>query len=157
MGKPPVQKARTQADDAQEILPVEVLIEQALEGKVLKRELGAVTEKLTQIVISEQFSGPLPHPRHFREYEQIAPGSANRMIAMAERNLEYNIASHEKAQKADIEDTRLGVLLGAGLFALLITGAFGSLFVTDNPVIPGIFLGAAALGAIPVFVNGRKR
>lgn len=34
---------------------------------------------------NEQFSGPIAHPKHLREYEDIVPGSAERIISMAEK------------------------------------------------------------------------
>jgi hypothetical protein len=46
--------------------------------------------------------------------------------------------------------------LGAGLFGLLIVGAFASLFVTANPIVPGLFLGTAAIGGVVAFIKGRN-
>ena len=42
-------------------------------------------------IIKEQsfFSGPLPPPELFKQYEEILPGSANRILKMAEK--EQNI------------------------------------------------------------------
>ncbi|MEW6200669.1 MAG: DUF2335 domain-containing protein [bacterium] len=34
--------------------------------------------------IAARYSGPIPLPEHLQKYEQILPGSANRIISMAE-------------------------------------------------------------------------
>lgn len=135
---------------------IEDAIERALEGKVAKRELPEVTRRITQIAVSEQFSGPMPHPKHLREYNDILPGAAERIVSMAERNLEHNIDMDRKVIEAEVADRKLGMYLGAGLFGLLIVGAFATLFVTTNPVVPGLFLGTAAIGGVVAFIKGRN-
>jgi hypothetical protein len=42
------------------------------------------------------------------------------------------------------------------LFGSLVVGAFASLFVTTNAVVPGLFLGSAAVGGNALFIKGRK-
>ncbi len=98
----------------------------------------------------------MPHPKHLREYDDVVPGAAERILSMAERNLEHNVGMDQKVVGADIADRKLGMWLGAGLFALLILGAFLTLFVTSNPVVPGLFLGTAAIGGVVAFIRGRN-
>jgi hypothetical protein len=62
----------------------------------------------------------------------------------------------QKVVSADVADRKLGMYLGAGLFGLLIVGAFASLFVTANPIVPGLFLGTAAIGGVVAFIKGRN-
>jgi len=37
------------------------------------------------VAASETFRGPLPHPRHLKDYDDIVPGSAAKIINMAYR------------------------------------------------------------------------
>lgn len=160
MGKPPNRPpeagAETNERQTTAVVRIEDAIERALEGKVAKRELPEVTRRITQIAVSEQFSGPMPHPKHLREYDDILPGAAERILSMAERNLEHNIDMDQKVVGAEVADRKLGMYLGAGLFGLLIVGAFATLFVTTNPVVPGLFLGTAAIGGVVAFIKGRN-
>lgn len=121
-----------------------------------KRELTEVTRRITEIAVSEQFSGPMPHPRHLREYDEILPGAAERILSMAERNLEHNVSMDRQVVNAEVADRKLGMLLGAGIFALLIFGAFAALFVSDSAIVPGLFLGTAAIGGVVAFIRGRN-
>ncbi|QCO57631.1 DUF2335 domain-containing protein (plasmid) [Pseudorhodobacter turbinis] len=138
------------------VLKIEDAIERELEGKVQKREITEVARRITQIAVSEQFSGPMPHPKHLREYDEILPGAAERILSMAEQNLEHSMGMDRTVIAAEIEDTKRGMRYGACLFFALILGAFASLFVTNNPIVPGLFLGAAAIGGIVSFIKGRN-
>lgn len=75
---------------------------------------------------------------------------------MAEKNLKHNMEMNSKALGAEIDDAKRGMLLGAGLFAMLILGAFLSQFLTDSEIVPGIFLGAAVIGGVGAFIRGRN-
>jgi uncharacterized membrane protein len=159
LGKPPSRQpelgAETTHTESTEVR-IEDAIERVLEGKVARRDLNEVARRITQIAVSEQFSGPMPHPKHLRDYDEILPGAAERILAMAERNLKHNMTMDEKVMEAEVDDLKLGMWLGGGLFGLLILAAFGSLFVTENAVIPGLFLGAAAVGGVVAFIKGRN-
>ncbi|MFV0336095.1 MAG: DUF2335 domain-containing protein [Tropicimonas sp.] len=98
----------------------------------------------------------MPHPKHLREYDEVLPGAAERILSMAEYNLEHSISMDQKLAGAEIADRKLGMWLGAGLFGLLIVGAFASLLITSNPVVPGLFLGTAAIGGVVAFIKGRN-
>lgn len=138
------------------VATIEDLIEKELEGKVQRRDLVSVTQRITQIAVSEQFSGPMPHPKHFREYEAILPGAAERILSMAERNLSHNIEGSKTALNAEIDDRRRGMRFGALLFGSLIACAFVSVYLTTNPIVPGLFLGTAAIGGVAAFIKGRN-
>ena len=116
MGKPPATNLKRAEASSATGATIENLIEHVLEGKVAKRELPAIAARLTKTAVSEQFSGPMPHPKHLREYEDILPGAAERMMSMAERNLEHNISATKTALGAEIEDAKRGMRYGAVLF-----------------------------------------
>lgn len=156
MPKPPTTNSKQAEQTTHALAKLEELIEHELEGKVAKRELPAVAARLTKIAISEQFSGPMPHPKHLREYEEILPGAAERILSMTEKNLQHNMDADSRALEAEIEDSKRGMQYGAGLFGLLIVLGFASLFVTDSAVVPGIFLSVAAIGGITAFIKGRN-
>ena len=40
--------------------------------------------RTTAVAVSQSFSGPLPPPEVLEHYERIAPGTAERLLAMAE-------------------------------------------------------------------------
>jgi len=154
MSKPPVtlpsaKSGHTNSD-------IETAVERTLEGKVARRDLPDVARQITQLIVNEQFSGPLPHPKHMRDYEAALPGAAERILAMAELSLQSSVKLNADILAAETQDRKRGMYLGAGLFALLILCGFGSIFVTDDAIVPGLFLGAAAIGGITAFIRGRN-
>lgn len=137
-------------------LDIETAVERILEGKVARRDLPEVARQITQLIVNEQFSGPLPHPKHLRDYDAALPGAAERILAMAELNLASTLQLNAAIHASETQDRKRGMYLGAGLFALLFLCGFASLFVTENAVVPGLFLGAAAIGGITAFIRGRS-
>lgn len=106
------------------------------------------------MMVSENFRGPIAHPRHLRAYEEIEPGAANRIITMAEKAQDTNIDLDTRALDAEIADQKRGMWMGFSALIIFVLAAtlFGLL---GNVVMAGLFLSAAAFGAIGVFVNGR--
>lgn len=128
--------------------PIEAKVAKVLEGKVQRKEIGKVTEQIAQIAVSENFSGPIPQPRHFAGYESVQPGSADRILTMAEKGQDHTMAMQREALRNEERDQRLGVLVGAGLLLFLM--AFGTLavYLTGDWKAATPFLGAATLAGV---------
>lgn len=117
---------------------------------------GEVVRRVSTTLRAEFFSGPIAHPRHLREYEDICPGAADRIISMAENQNNHLMALEQRALQAEISDQRLGMVLGALAFFALLGAAAATALISNSLTLPGLFLGAAALGVIGKFINGRK-
>lgn len=135
---------------------VEDAVMRILGDKVAAGDLPELSRQISQVMVSEQFSGPMPHPRHLRDYDEILPGAAERLMSMAETNLHHFTSTESKALNAEISDRRLGMWLGAGSFTLLVTAGFGAIFVASSPLVPLMFLGAASVGGVTSFIKGRN-
>ena len=72
-----------------------------------KRE--AFIRELTRVQLQYHYSGPIPHPNMFRDYERIMPGSGDRILALVEKRQEHSIKMQEMELKAviQIESTQL--------------------------------------------------
>lgn len=157
MGTEPTKRTtpqREQAPDPTETFEAEV--DRQIGDLVPQKARREIVSRMTAIVIGESFSGPIAHPRHLREYEAVSPGAADRIISMAESRNDHHIDMEKSVLRAEERDQRLGMLLGAGLFAALIVSAFFIAVTTHDAVLAGVFLGAAALGGIAVFIKGRN-
>lgn len=49
-----------------------------------------------QAIRQESFSGPIPHPELLQKYDEVKPGFAERIISMAERQLDHRINCEDK-------------------------------------------------------------
>lgn len=111
---------------------------------------------MTSLIVSEQFSGPIAHPKHLKAYEEISPGAAERIISMAETSQQHHIAMDKAVFTAEVNDRKLGMWLGAGAFFFLVACALVTALVVESEVVPGLFLGAAAVGGVGLFIKGRQ-
>lgn len=67
------------------------------------------------------FIGPLPHPELLAGYERASPGSAERIIAMAEKQGDHRRTQEDRLLRASIASEKRGQLL-AFLLASLVCG-----------------------------------
>ena len=141
--------------DTEVIDPVQAEIEKRLDGLLPPGERDEIIRQVVAIVHSESFSGPIAHPNHLREYELIQPGAADRIIAMAEKQQDHIIVMERTVVEKEFSDRRWGMVLGALTFGLLISGALVA-GLSDKTAVALAFLGAAAIGGVGLFVNGRR-
>lgn len=111
---------------------------------VIRREIRAI-----------EFSGPLPHPEILEGYERVLPGSADRILSMAENEGEHRRTIEKTIVKTDIIRSYLG--LGSG-FIIALVGLGGSIYlgINDKPWASGIMGAGTVTGLVTVFVVGEK-
>lgn len=152
MSKPPVKSEKPSQPN--EATSLEAELERQLAPILPSAQRSQVLTRIVRIVQSESFSGPIAHPKHLREYEEILPGSAERIVAMAESSLAHAQSLQDRAMRADIEDMRTGRWLGAGMLTVLIAAASVAA-VYENTTLALAFLGTGVLGAVGHIINGR--
>jgi uncharacterized membrane protein len=88
-----------------------------------------------------------------REYEEILPGSAERIVAMAERAQRHNQEMESKIVSASIATNRQAMYLG---FAALISLIGGAIYagMNDNNILAGILLAGGVLGGATTLIRG---
>lgn len=116
---------------------------------------GKVISIIEQVVEEEVFSGPAPHPRMLAEYDLALPGSANRVLTIAEKEQSHRHWWEKVALVAEIGLNYLGQILGFLVSLALMYGAFKSAEI-NQPVVACAFLAASAVGMVSVFVTGRR-
>lgn len=123
--------------------------------------LGEVVEKYPELkrrlqITSMKFHGPLPHPSILQQYDKIAPGIANRIITMAEKDSEHIRYMQRKSLLAKMLEVTLGQIFAFGIG--LATLAASVFLTTSDHAIVGTLLGTGGLaGLVSVFIWGRTR
>lgn len=157
MTKPPEKLAKPAATTiTQPDGELEAVVDRALTGVVSGRQVKQVKDQLMAYMVSERFSGPLPHPRHMEAYADLIPDGANRLMSMAEKTLQHHIDMEKQAHGAEQRDRTLGMVLGFCGFLALIGGAVLAVYLGAHPSVPIALVGASAIGAIGMFVKGRN-
>lgn len=110
----------------------------ALDGvqgaQLSKRERKQLLKAQQQTQVRAEFyAGLLPHPEHLERFEQLQPGTTNRLIAMAERQGEHRQVIERKFLNFNGFSQVAGTLF-AGAVALMSVGGAIYLLATGHPL-----------------------
>ena len=118
--------------------------------------LESLPDEVREVVLQAAFSGPLPPPAMFGEYDDVLPGAADRILAMAERQAahrqEWEISALRSEQKDSTRGQWLGFLISLGA---LIAATY--LTVDDHVVAPILLVGVGLSGLAASFINAVRR
>jgi uncharacterized membrane protein len=101
----------------------------------------------------QSFSGPLPHPEILRQFEQVSPGAAERIIKMAEDQSQHRRDLEKKVIESDVARSKMGQVLG---FVIAIFGlTVSAIIAIYGNAIAGTILGAGTIASlVGVFMYG---
>ena len=109
------------------------------------------------------YSGPLPPPEWLRQYEQVLPGVADRMMALVESEVskQHDESAHrrlmqERAVAAGISMAKRGQAVAA-LLGLSFLVAAVVLALAGNPLLGGVIGIADLVGIVVSFALGLAR
>lgn len=112
-------------------------------------------ERVVGMILHKSHSGPLPAPEDLAHYDVICPGAADRIISMAESNMDHRQTMERTLIKSEYGLRTRGQWLAiAALVAMLFVIAFA--FWLGQPLAAGI-LGSATLIAITGMFLGREK
>ena len=143
---------------------VERIDPQLIQSLVKEQISGILREEITHTRM--EYSGPIPPPEVFRGYEDVLPGSADRILAMTEKQVEHrisaenkqldhSIAVEKKLVQNEIVLSYLGLISG---LIVAILGLSGAIYLGEKgQTIPSGILSAGTLGSlVRVFISGRS-
>lgn len=107
------------------------------------------------VLVQEHFSGPLPHPNVLVQFDVAIPGSAERILKMAEAQSAHRRELERKVVESDISRSKWGQILGfiIAVLGLIVAGAIA---IFGNAV-AGSIIGVGTLASlVGVFMYGSK-
>lgn len=101
------------------------------------------------------YQGPFPPPEVIERYEQLMPGTFNRIVSMAEENQRAQIDLNQQGLDATKDDMRRGQFLG---FTVAMAGVAGAIFfgAFHQPLLAGAFLALPLMGVATALINSAK-
>lgn len=97
------------------------------------------------------YSGPIPPPQALREFEEVCPGLADRIVRMAEKTQDANIRDIDNRHK----ETTIGQI--SGLVASLSMAVVAIVALLKNfPSVAGIVCSTTIVALATVFLVGKK-
>lgn len=111
--------------------------------------------QVIQVTRAELFTGPLPHPDILAKYNSVVPGSAGRIISMAENQSAHRISLEKRVINSDIDNSKRGQIFG---FIIALAGLVISFeLILKGYQVAGTILGGTTLvSLVGVFVYGSK-
>lgn len=120
------------------------------------QEAGAKPDP--QAVVSRQevsWSGALPPPGALREFDELIPNGAERIMRLTEQETAHRISYEDRALDANIAESRRGQWLGASISILALGCAIGAVAL-GSPYVAIAFLGVPVFSIIQAIVTTRS-
>ncbi len=107
------------------------------------------------VKITELYSGPLPHPSILKQYNEINPDFAERIISMAEKDQVHIIELNKKSLELRGRDNLFGMIFA---FSIVIGAVIlGAILLLNDKDLGGYgSLITAVIAAAVVFFGGKK-
>lgn len=112
--------------------------------KIEKRDSKVVVQ--SKAVISQSFSGPIPHPAMLAEYNKIVPDAAERILKMAENNSNHAIKMDQDKLLATKEYLKRGQ--NCGIASVIIISLICAIALFKGAYIVAGILGGMEMGSL---------
>lgn len=107
-----------------------------------------------RMILTKMFVGPLPPPDYLAAYEKILPGTANRLLKMAEIQIKHTQETEKSLLRVNAANSLLGIVF-AFLLGFLIIG--GGIYLSSMGSHYGSWLTiGGAVSLISIFVYGTR-
>lgn len=108
-----------------------------------------------EIMLQASFSGPLPPPALFARYDEVLPGSAERILAMTEREQQHRHGFERTALIGELLYGSAGLVLGAFSLLAIIAGVAWCAHIGATGAAVAL-AGLGAVGIVTAFIRGRS-
>lgn len=103
----------------------------------------------------EQYFGPLPRPDHFRQFNDVLPGAAERILSMAEQQSGHRHQMEHREQTLEYIYAGIGMLFAFVISISTIAGSVACIIRGAN--ISGTLLGGIGVVTISsLMIKGRR-
>ena len=109
----------------------------------------------TQVSMMQVYEGPIPLARELDHYDKVLPGSADRILTMAEEQSKHRRRMEDEMLGASIKAERAGQFFGFVIFLSAVILGF-TLIILGKDIIGLVSLLGAVGGIIGLFVYNRQ-
>jgi uncharacterized membrane protein len=104
-----------------------------------------------RLVVSQQWSGPLPPPKALSDFDLVIPGASERILSMVESEQKHRISYESDVLKAQMADTKRRNWLGASIGFTAIAASVFTAYIGAHWLVSVALVGlpiAAIVGSI---------
>lgn len=129
-----------------------------VDSEVIIQEIDSLSEEERNKVLSSvtqeyTYSGILPHPMLLKQFDEVLPGTAERIITMTEKEGEHRRIIEKQIVDSEFKIQNQGIKLG---FLIALVGILGSIFLAfyDKTIASTILGGSTLVSLVSVFIKG---
>lgn len=123
--------------------------------KKKSNEPPAITQqKVNQHILTQTFSGPIPPPKLLEEYNMILPGSAERILSMAEAEANHRHEMERTVLFETASEVKRGQKYALFMGSFAITASVIAAFIGAEKTAM-IIGGSTVVGLVTAFIIGR--
>lgn len=144
-------------DDSLDRIPDEVVEAlEDVEGLTDEQRKSVVRRVMSVVASQESYRGPIPHPRILGGFENVLPGSADRIIRMAEKQLDHRLTLESAVVLSGVRREGIGLWMAFVLAALCLI--LGSTIIILGRSAEGLVLVIGAIGTLAgTFIYAQNR
>lgn len=120
-------------------------------------EETARSEQLLGILIratqSRSYMGPIPPPEMLAGYEEVLPGSANRILEMAEKQSQHRMSLEKTVTESDVKRANNGLVMAFGL-SIISLAAAAYLAINGHEATASVIVGTNLAALAGSFIYG---
>lgn len=111
---------------------------------------------ISQFASMSMWQGPLPSPEHLERFNRVVPGSAERLIRMAEKQQDHRMALEVTVSASQLRQSSLGQYFALSIsFAILGVGVYA--LHQGYPATAATIVTSTIVGMAYVFIRGKLR
>ncbi len=110
--------------------------------------------KVEAVSLQTAYSGPIPRAQELGDYNAVVPGAAERILRMAEKNLQHQIETETLALNSAREEARRGQIF-AFLIAFLAFSSSIAAMIMGFPSVAIVIGGTTVVSLTIAFIKGR--
>lgn len=124
--------------------------------KMVPEESRAKAMSALTVIRQESFAGPIPPPQVLKGYEDILPGSADRILKMAENQQQHRIDIEKKAISSQADNSKRGQVFAFIVFILCTI--IGIVFAyLGMKTFAGVFLTTTMVTLVALFIGEKVK
>lgn len=121
-----------------------------------KQQLYSYLCTYQSVSIRKMRSAPLPHPSEFEKYEKVLPGSADRILKMAENQSKHRQGIENKIVSSDCFVQNTGVIFAFIIALVIIVGSMFLIYIGKD-VAGLISIIAVLVSLVGIFLTGKHQ
>lgn len=149
------EEIKNQSKDANANRPSRVDLNEVLKDIKDPEQRTIVAQAFTAMVASKAFSGPLPAPEDFKAYQDVVQDAPERILSMAEHQMEHRIECEKKIIDVRARESSIGQIM-AFVIALVSMGVICFLGYTGHDWLAGTIT-AIVVGLASVFLLKKQK